>query len=182
MNLIDRLKRFLSQSSPMTRPEDAINRSELEAETGVAPNGIERRVGDRRSARDGTRALIIEDSATVTAALGRMLLQNHYQLETAVDAEGGLAKVAANPPEIIFLDIVLPGINGFEALRRIRRDPLSKDIPVIMMSGNEHATEQFYAQRIGADDFMKKPFSRFEVFARVEKLLDADAVPKRPVG
>ena len=65
------------------------------------------------------------------------------------------------------------------ALRIMRRDPATRDIPVIMISGNEHATEQFYAQRIGADDFMKKPFSRSEVFARIEKLLDADRVPKR---
>jgi twitching motility two-component system response regulator PilH len=49
-----------------------------------------------------------------------------------------------------------------------------------MISGNEQATEQFYAQRIGADDFMKKPFSRSEVFARIERLLDVDMVPKRP--
>lgn len=179
MSLIDRLKRFLALSTPTGRPEDAINRSELETETKLVPNGVERRLHDRRIARDGTRALIIDDSATVTAALGRMLLQNRYQLETAADAESGLAKIAANPPEIVFLDIVLPGINGFEALRRIRRDAASKDIPVIMMSGNEQATEQFYAQRIGADDFMKKPFSRFEVFARVEKLLDAEAIPRR---
>lgn len=180
MSLIDRLKRFLAQSTPSANPEDAINRSELEAETDSKTHqGSERRLHDRRNARDGTRVLIIDDSATVTAALARMLLQNRYALETASDAESGLAKIAANPPEIIFLDIVLPGINGFEALRRIRRDPASKDIPVIMMSGNEHATEQFYAQRIGADDFMKKPFSRFEVFARVEKLLDDVATPKR---
>ena len=179
MSLIDRLKRFLAQSAPTGNPEDAVNRSELENETKTAPGGVERRLHDRRNAREGTRALIIDDSATVTAALARMLLQNRYQLEAAGDAESGLAKIAANPPEIIFLDIVLPGINGFEALRRIRRDPVSKDIPVIMMSGNEQATEQFYAQRIGADDFMKKPFSRFEVFARVEKLLDGEAAPKR---
>jgi len=182
VSLIDRLKRFLLQSLPSGRPEDAINRSELEVQATGAPDGVERRLHDRRSAREGSRALIIDDSATVTAALARMLLQNYYQLETAADAETGLAKIAAAPPEIIFLDIVLPGINGFEALRRIRRDPLSKNIPVIMMSGNEQATEQFYAQRIGADDFMKKPFSRFEVFARVEKLLDADAVPQRAGG
>jgi len=50
---------------------------------------------------------------------------------------------------------------------------------VIMISGNEHATEQFYANRIGADDFMKKPFSRFEIFARIENLLDASMVPRR---
>ncbi|GIX39579.1 MAG: hypothetical protein KatS3mg128_0628 [Silanimonas sp.] len=180
MNLIDRLKRFLAQSTPSGNPEDAVNRSELEQETKGPPNGVERRQSDRRCARDGTRALIIDDSATVTAALARMLLQNRYQLDTAADAETGLAKIAANPPDIIFLDIVLPGMNGFEALRRIRRDEATKAIPVIMMSGNEQATEQFYAQRIGADDFMKKPFSRFEVFARVEKLLDAEAVPRRP--
>jgi len=179
VSLLDRLKRFLAQSLPTGRPEDAINRSEIESETSGAPDGHDRRLHDRRNAREGTRALIIDDSATVTAALARMLLQNRYQLETASDAESGLEKIAANPPEIIFLDIVLPGINGFEALRRIRRDAASKDIPVIMMSGNEQATEQFYAQRIGADDFMKKPFSRFEVFARVEKLLDAEAVPRR---
>ncbi|MBS3895702.1 response regulator [Silanimonas sp.] len=178
MSLLDRLKRFLTQASSSGRPEDAINRSELEEES-KARAGLERRLHDRRNARDGTRALIIDDSATVTAALERMLLQNRYQLETAADAEQGLEKIAHQAPEIVFLDIVLPGINGFEALRRIRRDAASRDIPVIMMSGNEQATEQFYAQRIGADDFMKKPFSRFEVFARVEKLLDAEDRPRR---
>lgn len=178
MRLLDRLKRFLAQTPPSGRPEDAINRSELEDE-GRPNGGPERRQHDRRNARDGTRALIIDDSATVTAALGRMLLQNRYHLDTAADAESGLARIATDPPEIVFLDIVLPGINGFEALRRIRRNAASRDIPVIMMSGNEQATEQFYAQRIGADDFMKKPFSRYEVFARVEKLLDAEARPRR---
>jgi len=81
---------------------------------------------------------------------------------------------------MIFLDIVLPGMNGFAALRLLRRDEQTRDIPIVMISGNEQATEQFYAQRIGADDFMKKPFSRAEVFARIERLLDADRVPKRP--
>ncbi|MFN8901800.1 MAG: PleD family two-component system response regulator [Lysobacteraceae bacterium] len=180
MRRLDRLKRVLAQSVPTGKPEDALNRSELELEGMASPPGLERRLHDRLNARDGTRALIIEDSATVTAALSRMLLQNRYALDTASDAEDGLAKIAAAPPEIIFLDIVLPGINGFEALRRIRREAASKDIPVIMMSGNEQATEQFYAQRIGADDFMKKPFSRFEVFARVEKLLDPEGRPRRP--
>ena len=86
----------------------------------------------------------------------------------------------AERPDMIFLDIVLPGMNGFAALRLLRREPGTREIPVVMISGNEQATEQFYAQRIGADDFMKKPFSRSEVFARIERLLDADRVPKRP--
>ena len=70
-------------------------------------------------------------------------------------------------------------MNGFNALRAIRRLPASQHIPVIMISGNEHATEQFYANRIGADDFMKKPFSRHEIFARIEALLDAELIPRR---
>ena len=82
-------------------------------------------------------------------------------------------------PDIIFLDIVLPGMNGFEALRLMRRDPQTTTIPIVMISGNEAATEQFYANRIGADDFMKKPFSRYEVFSRIERLLDSELIPRR---
>jgi twitching motility two-component system response regulator PilH len=72
-------------------------------------------------------------------------------------------------------------MNGFAALRALRRDPVTKDVPIIMISGNEQATEQFFGTRIGADDFMKKPFSRFEVFARIERLLDSELVPRRVI-
>ena len=64
-----------------------------------------------------------------------------------------------------------------QVLKAIRE--LAPDLPVIMISGNELATEQFYAQRIGADDFMKKPFSRSEVFMRIEKMLGPDRIPHR---
>jgi twitching motility two-component system response regulator PilH len=70
-------------------------------------------------------------------------------------------------------------MNGFAALRAIRRDPDLRDIPVIMMSGNEQAVEQFFGTRIGADDFMKKPFSRYEIFFRIERLLDNNLTPRR---
>lgn len=139
----------------------------------------ERRDKPRVNARDGTRVLIIDDSPTIVALLKRMLEQSGYTALEAGDAETGVALAIAEIPDLIFLDIVLPGMNGFEALRRLRRDPIFKTIPIIMISGNELATEQFYAQRIGADDFMKKPFSRSEVFARIEKLLDADKIPRR---
>lgn len=72
-------------------------------------------------------------------------------------------------------------MNGFAALRAIRRDPMLRDTPVIMMSGNEQAMEQFFGTRIGADDFMKKPFSRHEIFFRIERLLDEQRVPRRPL-
>ena len=139
----------------------------------------DRRLSSRRNARPGTRVLLIDDSATIVALLRKLLRQNGYVTLEAGDAETGIELARTEQPDLIFLDIVLPGMNGFSALRALRRDPLTKAIPIIMISGNVAATEQFYVQRIGADDFMKKPFSRSEVFSRIEPLLDAHAVPRR---
>jgi DNA-binding response OmpR family regulator len=138
-----------------------------------------RRGKERPAARAGTRVLLIDDSATIVALLRRMLRQNEYATLEAGDAELGIELARSERPDLIFLDIVLPGMNGFAALRALRRDPETKDIPIIMISGNEQATEEFYVHRIGADDFMKKPFSRGEVFARIERLLDDQGVPRR---
>ncbi len=139
----------------------------------------ERRQSPRKNARKGTKALIIDDSPTVVAVLRRALRSAGCDTREALDAEQGLELIDKDAPDLIFLDIVLPGMNGFNALRMIRKNPAYQHIPVIMISGNETAIEQFYVHRIGADDFMKKPFSRFEIFARVESLLDDDMVPRR---
>lgn len=138
----------------------------------------ERRSRARRSARAGTRVLVIDDSPTIVALLKRMLQQNQFEVMEAGDAETGIEVARREVPELIFLDIVLPGMDGFNALRTLRRDPATKHVPIIMISGNAQATEQFYVQRIGADDFMKKPFSRAEVFNRIEALLDAEDIPR----
>ncbi|MBA3059049.1 MAG: response regulator [Gammaproteobacteria bacterium] len=145
----------------------------------VAAPATERRNRKRKNANRGANALIIDDSATVVAALRRMLRSAGYATREAADAESGLALITQDPPDLVFLDIVLPGMNGFGALRVIRKTPSTQHIPVIMISGNEHATEQFYANRIGADDFLKKPFSRFELFAHIESLLDDSRMPRR---
>lgn len=139
----------------------------------------DRRVKERRNAAPGTRVLIIDDSATIVALLRRMMRQNDLVTLEAGDAEAGIEIARSEVPDLIFLDIVLPGMNGFAALRALRRDPVTRDVPIIMISGNEQATEEFYVQRIGADDFMKKPFSRAEVFARIERLLDDEQKPRR---
>lgn len=143
------------------------------------PAQEDRRQTPRANARQGTRVLIIDDSATVVAVLAKMLRQNGYNTLEALSAEAGLEMARNQPPDLVFLDIVLPGMDGFAALRALRHDAGTKSVPVIMISGNIQATEQFYAQRIGADDFMKKPFTRSEVFARIESLLDDDFIPKR---
>jgi twitching motility two-component system response regulator PilH len=145
----------------------------------VLPASGDRRRNKRQNARDDTRALIVDDSRTVVFALKKILRSAGFVTFEALDAETGVNLARTEKPDLIFLDIILPGVNGFAALRALRRDPLTKHIPVIMISGNEQATELFYGSRIGADDFMKKPFSRYEVFARIERLLDENMVPRR---
>lgn len=139
---------------------------------------IDRREHDRKNAQPGTRVLVIDDSHTIVALLKRMLQQNHYEVLTAYDGESGIEIARKEVPNLIFLDIVLPGVDGFNVLRTLRRDPATANVPIIMISGNAAATEQFYVQRIGADDFMKKPFARAEVFSRIERVLDENGVPR----
>jgi twitching motility two-component system response regulator PilH len=176
LDIYERIKRLFGWG-----PKPAAPAKPAAFEGSVEPTapGQERRERPRQNARPGTRMLVIDDSATIVALLARMLRQNGYEVLEAADAEQGLELARTQAPELVFLDIVLPGMDGFAALRQLRRDPMTREIPVIMISGNEQATEQFYVHRIGADDFMKKPFSRGEVFARIERLLDAHQVPHR---
>lgn len=143
------------------------------------PTAVERRLRKRVNAREGTRVLIIDDSKTIVTILKKFLHSAGHEVFEAFDAESGLEILRAQRPDMVFLDIVLPGMNGFAALRAIRRDPELRDTPIILMSGNEQAMEQFFGTRIGADDFMKKPFSRHEAFFRIERLLDDNLIPRR---
>jgi CheY-like chemotaxis protein len=183
MSLLDRLKQLFADAKQAPAPPSS---KTLESDTPKNTDAkqeitsiVERRQKKRINATQGTRVLIIDDSTTILAMLGRMLRQNEYEVLEAADAEKGLELAHAKLPAIIFLDIVLPGMSGFTALRHLRHDPRTKNVPIIMISGNEQATEQFYVQRIGADDFMKKPFSRAELFTRIEKLLGPDLIPVR---
>lgn len=149
------------------------------AADSAAPVRAVRRHDPPRNARQNTRALIIDDSPTIVFALKKILKSAGFITFEALDAETGINLARTVNPDLIFLDIVLPGANGFAALRTLRKDPLTLNIPVIMISGNEQATELFFGSRIGADGFMKKPFSRDDVFAHIEPLLDEDLIPRR---
>ncbi len=154
------------------RPPSALNSS--------YDNQPERRTKPRKDPHLGTRILVIDDSPTIIAALRNMLTRQskHIVLE-ALEAETGIQMAMNDMPDIIFLDLILPGMSGFTALRKLRQNEITREIPIIVMSGNEAAIEEFYVQRIGADDFMKKPFSRAEVYARIERLIGDDGSLQR---
>ncbi|PWK91884.1 response regulator [Fulvimonas soli] len=132
-----------------------------------------------RKAARGARVLVVDDSPTIRAVLGRMLEAEGYAVAQAADGESALALARAQPPALIFLDIVLPGINGFAVLRALRHDPLAREVPIVMISGNPQATEQYYVQRFGADDFIRKPFGQAEVARSIDRLVRAGRLPGR---
>jgi len=130
----------------------------------------ERRAAPRSGEPKEACILVVDDSPTIRAVLGKMLAQNRHVVLKAADGESALEIARTERPDLIFLDIVMPGMSGFAVLRALRHELLTRDIPIVMISGNLQATEQFYVQRFGADDFMKKPFGRSEVFARIDNL------------
>jgi twitching motility two-component system response regulator PilH len=132
-----------------------------------------------RQAALGTRMLVVDDSPTIRAVLGRTLHLDGYTVLTAADGESAIESARTEQPALVFLDIVLPGINGFAVLRALRHDPQTRHIPIVMISGNPQATEQFYVQRFGADDFIRKPFGAVELAACIDQLVRAGRLTGR---
>ena len=173
MSIFSQIRSILGKNENEAPPQiDPSSDKKASQPPALPAEPIERRSRKRLNTHKGRRILIIDDSPTIVGALRKILRSAGCITMEAPDAESGLEIIRREKPELVFLDIVLPGMNGFAALRLMRRDPLTLHIPVIMISGNEQATEQFYVKRIGADDFMKKPFSRHEVFARIEGLVE----------
>lgn len=165
---------WLRPKPPAPEPED-----EYIVPNTVLVLPVNRRERTRVDPRHGTQVLIIDDSPTILSSLGKLLKSADCLTLEADNAERGLEIARDERPHLIFLDIMLPGMNGYSALRKIRRDPELKDIPVIAMSSSEKAAEYYFGELSEADDFMKKPFSRHEVFRRIERLLDVNRTPRR---
>ncbi|MDB5815440.1 MAG: Response regulator receiver [Rhodocyclales bacterium] len=140
---------------------------------------VNRRARMRVDPRHGTQVLIIDDSLAVIGSLRKVLKSANCLVLEAGDAESGLEIARQERPHLIIIDVMLRGMNGYSALRKIRRDPDLCDTPVIVMSDNQKAAEYYFDRHSDADDFMKKPFTRQEVFVRLERLLDVNRVPRR---
>lgn len=111
---------------------------------------------------------MIDDSETVRATLRDRLEQNGYRVETAEDGAGGLRALYETRPDIVLLDVVMPQLDGWQTLDRIRE---VSEIPVIMLSSRDSDVERVRGLRGGADDYVGKPFSPSELAARIEAVL-----------
>lgn len=114
------------------------------------------------------RALVVEDDEANRLLLTRYLTQEGFTVETASDGPAAVRAVTADPPDVVVLDLGLPGIDGMEVLRRIRRD---SGIPVLVLTGRDDEPAKLAGFEHGADDYVIKPYSLPEIGARVRALL-----------
>ncbi|MEO7478345.1 MAG: response regulator [Lysobacteraceae bacterium] len=117
------------------------------------------------------RIAIIEDSLTDTAVFTDMLRRNGHHVITAGSAEEGVEMVRRELPELVLMDVILPGMNGFQATRALSRDPATSSIPVIIVSTKAMETDRVWGLRQGAKDYMVKPPSEGELIDRINSLL-----------
>ena len=118
--------------------------------------------------------LIIEDEANIADFLRRGLLYEGYSVEVAPDGETGLVAARDRPPDIVILDLMLPGIDGMEVCRRLRA---ASDVPILMLTAKDAVPDRVAGLDAGADDYLVKPFDFEELLARLRAILRRRAPP-----
>ncbi len=115
------------------------------------------------------RILIVEDEESLARNIQRLLMDEKYRAECALDGTRGLELALTEEYDLIILDVMLPGMDGFEIIRRLRREGL--DVPVIMLTARDQIEDKVRGLDEGADDYLTKPFAVPELLARVRSLL-----------
>jgi two-component system, OmpR family, phosphate regulon response regulator PhoB len=116
--------------------------------------------------------LVAEDEKQIADMIAFKLSNGGHQILRAPDGDEALAQAGREHPDLILLDAMLPGLSGFEVLRRLKSDPALRSIPVIMVTAKGHERDVLAGLRGGAVDYVVKPFSLKELSARVELALD----------
>jgi twitching motility two-component system response regulator PilH len=115
--------------------------------------------------------LLIEDSPTDSHAYSAILRSHGHEVVTAVTGEEGIALALVCKPDVVLMDIVMPGLNGYEATRALRANAATADIPVIMVSTKNQETDRIWGLRQGAHDYLVKPVRREALLRSVESAL-----------
>lgn len=125
------------------------------------------------------RILVIDDDSSVTSLLKRGLSYEGFMVETAKSGAEGLTIARERPSDVVILDVMMPGLNGFEVLQRLRA--ADEQLPVLMLTGKDAPNDQVQGLSLGADDYVLKPFSFEVLLARVHALLRRQQVDHPPV-
>ena len=118
------------------------------------------------------RVLIVDDETDLSELLGYNLWKAGYETKVVNDGEAGLQEIESFQPDLVVLDIMMPGLNGHQVLSRIRGNPQTASLPVIFLTAKNEEVDEIEGLSKGADDFVTKPFSIRVLQARIERLLD----------
>ena len=124
-----------------------------------------------------TKILLVEDNEMNRDMLSRRLQKNGYEVVIAVDGEEGLAKAQSEAPALILMDMSLPGIDGWEATRRLKAATQTQEIPVIALTAHAMSDDREKALAAGCDDFDTKPIELPRLLSKIQALLGPSATP-----
>ena len=116
------------------------------------------------------KILIVDDSPTERHFLGELLTKNGFQVLTLESGEEAVARTAELSPDLILMDVVMPGMNGFQATRTISRNEATKNIPIIMCTSKNHETDMVWAKRQGVVEYVVKPIDPQELLGKIAAL------------
>lgn len=128
------------------------------------------------------KVLVVEDDDSISNVVELNLRLDGYEVFLAADGEEGLAMVEEIEPDLVILDVMMPKIDGWEVLMRLRQRPETRDMPVIMLTAMGDEQSKVMGLRGGADDYVAKPFSPLELTARVKVILDRVGKQQRAAG
>ena len=118
-----------------------------------------------------TRILVVEDDRDIAALVGRYLEKAGFSVELLASGRDALTAIASRPPDLLVLDLMLPGADGIEICRAARSNQGTANMPIIMVTARAEESERIAGLEIGADDYLAKPFSPNELVARVRALM-----------
>ena len=116
------------------------------------------------------KILVVDDSPTERFFVTDLLNRNGYQVITAENGEEGIAKAKAEMPDLVIMDVVMPGLNGYQATRTLTRDEATKNIPVIVCTSKGQETDKIWGLRQGAMDYLVKPVNPEELLQKISAL------------
>jgi twitching motility two-component system response regulator PilH len=113
--------------------------------------------------------LIVDDTATEAALMANVVHSLGHSSETVADGETALSIAKAKKPNLILLDVVMPKVDGFNTCRKLKKDPETASIPVVMVTTKNQETDKFWAQRQGANGFVAKPFAPSDLASAIQQ-------------
>lgn len=117
------------------------------------------------------KVLIVDDSATEMALMTNSLKANGFDVVTASNGEEAITRLEMDRPDLVVLDVIMPGKNGFQVCRQIRQDARWASMPIVMVTSKDQASDRFWGMKQGASEYITKPFDPLNLVAAVRRLV-----------